>query len=84
MSELKPPDKCSECGKPMTERKGAKDGKPYHFWGCSGYPECKNTWRPPGQGQQNHEEMMKALRAIWKELEDHRKEFQKFAEGQGK
>ncbi len=31
--------KCNKCGKEMTKRKG-KYGE---FWGCTGYPECKNT-----------------------------------------
>lgn len=30
---------CSKCGKPMAIREG-KRGK---FWGCTGYPDCKNT-----------------------------------------
>ncbi|MDR1519316.1 MAG: DNA topoisomerase 3 [Planctomycetota bacterium] len=33
--------KCAACGKGLVRRKG-KDG---HFWGCSGYPECKRTYR---------------------------------------
>ena len=30
---------CPDCGKPMKERSGfsKKDGKPYHFWGCTGW-----------------------------------------------
>lgn len=36
---------CPECGKAMYKRKGkAKDKKrASFFWGCSGYPKCKNT-----------------------------------------
>jgi len=30
---------CDQCGKPMRLRKG----KTGDFWGCSGYPACKNT-----------------------------------------
>lgn len=30
---------CTQCGKPM--RRIPK--KPGHFWGCTGYPECKHT-----------------------------------------
>ena len=37
-SEIKP-SFCIKCGKPMVLRNG-KNGQ---FWGCSGYPECKNT-----------------------------------------
>jgi DNA topoisomerase I, bacterial len=37
---------CEKCGKPMIHRvkKAGKDGKGgYDFWGCSGWPECKET-----------------------------------------
>lgn len=37
---------CSKCGKPMVHRfkKPGKDGKGgYDFWGCSGWPECKES-----------------------------------------
>lgn len=37
---------CEKCGKPMVHRvkKPGKDGKGgYDFWGCSGWPECKET-----------------------------------------
>jgi DNA topoisomerase-1 len=35
---------CPKCGKPMRRRVGtAKNGKGYDFWGCSGWPECKET-----------------------------------------
>ena len=37
---------CDKCGKPMVHRvkKPGKDGKGgYDFWGCSGWPECKET-----------------------------------------
>ena len=30
---------CSDCGKPMLMRKGARG----EFWGCSGFPVCKST-----------------------------------------
>lgn len=34
--------KCGECGKPLIRRTGTgKNGKPYDFFGCSGYPKCK-------------------------------------------
>jgi len=35
----KPKHPCPECGKPMSQRKKGKSV----FWGCSGYPECKQT-----------------------------------------
>ena len=37
---------CPKCGKPMVRRvkKPGKDGKSgYDFWGCTGWPECKET-----------------------------------------
>jgi DNA topoisomerase-1 len=35
---------CPACGKPMFHRTGkGKNGKPYEFWGCSGWPECGQT-----------------------------------------
>ena len=37
---------CEKCGKPMIHRvkKPGKDGKGgYDFWGCSGWPECKES-----------------------------------------
>lgn len=37
---------CEKCGKPMAHRvkKPGKDGKGgYDFWGCTGWPECKQT-----------------------------------------
>jgi restriction system protein len=42
-SDKKKAPKCSKCGKPMalrTAQKGKNSGK--QFWGCTGYPECKN------------------------------------------
>lgn len=37
---------CPKCGKPMVRRvkKPGKDGKGgYDFWGCTGWPECKDS-----------------------------------------
>lgn len=37
---------CEKCGKPMVHRmkKPGKDGKGgYDFWGCTGWPECKES-----------------------------------------
>ena len=34
--------KCGECGKPLIRRMGTtQNGKPYDFFGCSGFPKCK-------------------------------------------
>lgn len=38
---------CEKCGKPMVHRvkKPGKDGKGgYDFWGCTGWPECKEVF----------------------------------------
>ena len=35
--------KCPKCGSPMIGRTSKKDGKTKYFWGCSSYPECKET-----------------------------------------
>lgn len=40
---------CPKCGRPMVHRikKPGKDGKGgYDFWGCSGWPECKEVESP--------------------------------------
>lgn len=40
---ISPPD-CLQCGKPMTRRtarRGSNAGT--EFWGCTGYPKCRNT-----------------------------------------
>ncbi|WP_395146116.1 DNA topoisomerase (plasmid) [Moraxella atlantae] len=39
--------KCKKCGKPLIWRKddkGGKDGKGYSFFGCSGFPKCKQKY----------------------------------------
>lgn len=38
---------CRKCGKPL--RHQVKDGpKGYNFWGCSGFPQCKETYEDDG------------------------------------
>lgn len=37
--------KCVACGKPLVHR--VKEGS-YDFWGCSGYPACKKSYRDEG------------------------------------
>lgn len=34
--------KCMACGQGLTRRPGKKKG--VHWWGCSGFPECKQTY----------------------------------------
>ena len=38
---------CKTCGKPLIERQGAKGA----FFGCSGYPNCKQTYQIAGNGE---------------------------------
>ncbi len=33
------------CGKPLAKREGKSKGKKYLFWGCTGYPDCKKTYK---------------------------------------
>ncbi|MBQ3060203.1 MAG: topoisomerase DNA-binding C4 zinc finger domain-containing protein [Desulfovibrio sp.] len=40
---------CSSCGKPLVQRSGAKGA----FFGCSGYPGCKQTWPVGADGAPN-------------------------------
>lgn len=36
--------KCPKCGGNLTFKEGtSKAGKPYAFWGCSSFPDCKYT-----------------------------------------
>ena len=68
--------KCSVHKVEMAHRQGVskKTNRPYDFWAC---PEkdkegnyCDQTWRPPSRQDLQHEETMKALREIWKKLDD--------------
>ncbi|NDY71826.1 DNA topoisomerase III [Desulfobacter hydrogenophilus] len=39
--------KCQACGKPLVKReskKKGKGGKKNYWWGCSGFPECRQTY----------------------------------------
>jgi DNA topoisomerase-3 len=39
--------KCRACGKPLVKReskKKGKGGKKNYWWGCSGFPECRQTY----------------------------------------
>ena len=36
---------CKRCGKKLILRQGkSKAGKPYSFFGCSGFPKCKQNY----------------------------------------
>lgn len=40
---------CKKCGKKLIHRKGtSKAGKPYSFFGCSGFPKCKQNYDEVG------------------------------------
>ena len=75
-----PPSKCPQCGGAINYiPKGisSKSGKPYsEFWACE--KRCGFTWRPPSRQDKQHEETMEALRKIYKEIDDLRKEFKAF------
>lgn len=57
------PGTCSKCGAPLVEKSGisSKTGKPYHFYGCSGWPICSFT-KPfisnAEKNQPSHEDLM--------------------------
>lgn len=72
MENSNPPEKCEKCGAKLVERKGIsqRNNKPFHFWGCSNYPTCDYTWRPPSKENKNHEEEMEALRKIYAKLNE--------------
>ena len=78
---------CPNCGSELVEKKGTNKttGKPYHFWGCSGYPNCKfikNTPKQnklPGTSSVSNEGVMEALRKIYGLIESFRKDFNLFA-----
>lgn len=38
-------ESCPECGSQLLEKQGisSKNGKPYHFFGCSSFPACNFT-----------------------------------------
>ncbi|WP_162860474.1 topoisomerase DNA-binding C4 zinc finger domain-containing protein [Moraxella bovis] len=40
---------CKKCGKKLILRQGtSKAGKPYSFFGCSGFPKCKTNYDEVG------------------------------------
>ena len=77
------PTNCPECSNLIVEKSGVskKTNKPYHFWGCSAYPKCEyvyqeekpETPKTSGGFQKavgGNEEIMNALREIYKEIDD--------------
>lgn len=75
---------CPNCGEEMLLRE--KDGS--KFWGCRNWKECGGKTipygvpRPKPQGFQKavggNEEVMDALRKVYQEIQELRKEFQDF------
>lgn len=49
--------KCMSCGKGLSRREGKKKGT--FWWGCSGYPECKQTY-PDSKGKPDFNTKAKA------------------------
>jgi DNA topoisomerase-3 len=49
--------KCMACGKGLTRRPGKKKGT--FWWGCSGFPECKQTY-PDNKGRPDYSANNKA------------------------
>lgn len=41
---------CRDCGKPLAHRVGQGKKGAYDFWGCTGFPKCKTTYRSDGDG----------------------------------
>lgn len=41
---------CSDCGKPLQRRQGTSAKGAYDFYGCTGYPKCKTTYRTGPDG----------------------------------
>lgn len=42
--------KCKKCKKPLYRRQGSKDGRAYDFYGCSGFPACKERYETGEDG----------------------------------
>ena len=41
---------CPQCDKPLAHRTGVGAKGKYDFWGCTGYPRCKATYRSNAEG----------------------------------
>lgn len=42
--------RCPQCTKPLAHRTGTGAKGKYDFWGCTGYPKCKASYRSDAQG----------------------------------
>jgi hypothetical protein len=57
-----------------------KTGKPYpEFWACSNN-QCKWIWRPVSKTDKQHQELLNALREIYKKIDTLEKNFKAFAD----
>lgn len=67
---------CPQCNSPLKLKQGTSKttGKPYSFWGCTGYPNCKYTERdtnpPKPQAPVNDEKVLDGLRNLYSVLLD--------------
>ena len=52
---MEAPKVCPQCGGEIINKKGTsqKTGKPYSFWGCKNYPQCKFIWHEPKNAGSN-------------------------------
>lgn len=41
---------CKACGKPLAHRQGTGAKGAYDFWGCTGFPKCKTTYKSDSNG----------------------------------
>ena len=82
------PKVCPFCQSLVIEKSGVsrKTGKEYHLWGCSNFPTCKYVYHeetPKSGGFQkgiggDNTEVLKALRVIYIEIDELKKEFKEF------
>jgi DNA topoisomerase-1 len=49
--------KCMACHKPLVRRQGRmkETGEEYDFYGCSGYPECRRTYKTTAEGKPDYD-----------------------------
>ena len=60
---------CPRCGKPLVLREGLKkDGTPYRFWGCSGFPACDYIAGSEKRKKISSDDLMKAIRIVNKNI----------------
>ena len=83
--EIVIPTQCEICHSPVNRIPAGiskKTNKPYNeFWACANR-DCGWTWKKPTQqqleGEKRHEEIMNAMRELYKKIADMEKEFRAF------